>query len=260
METSENAANRASRISRLPGPSAPSGLSELSESQHNTRNQSAIPALSEIKNLKREIPQPAISQPEPKRKLLSERAAEYLPKPAHSYGTRANVVKGLALTSASQLRSSYRPQPGQAPSVSGFTKSLGPGRERPTTKMTAIRPPSARPPAARSKVQAPRPKTSHGHRDEDLLDQTTITNGMSLRSQTGSIIKSFPNRCADLTECVVAFDVDGRVGEMESQFKELKDIVNSSLTEKKEYDDALELAKMRGRMKRMRNKNLQFSN
>ncbi|PMB65521.1 Kinesin-like protein klpA [Beauveria bassiana] len=218
METLENAANRTSRISRLPGPSAPSGLSELSESQHNTRNQSAIPALGGVKNLKREIPQPAISQPEPKRKLLSERAAEYLPKPAHSYGTRANVVKGLALTSASQLRSSYRQQTDQAPSVSSFTKSLGPSRERSGTKMTAIRPPSARPPAARSKGQAPRPKTSHGHRDEDLLDQTTITN---------------------------AFDVDGRVGEMESQFKELKDIVNSSLTEKKEYDDALELAKTR---------------
>ncbi|KAM3480577.1 hypothetical protein MY8738_004882 [Beauveria namnaoensis] len=218
METLENAANRTSRISRLPGPSAPSGLSELSESQHNTRNQSAIPALGGVKNLKREIPQPAISQPEPKRKLLSERAAEYLPKPAHSYGTRANVVKGLALTSASQLRSSYRQQTDQVPSISSFTKSLGPSRERSGTKMTAIRPPSARPPAARSKGQAPRPKTSHGHRDEDLLDQTTITN---------------------------AFDVDGRVGEMESQFKELKDIVNSSLTEKKEYDDALELAKTR---------------
>lgn len=64
-------------------------------------------------------------------------------------------------------------------------------------------------PPARSKSQAPRPKTSNGHHD-----------GL--------------------------FDVDGRVIDMESQFNELKDMVNSSLTQKKGHDDALELAKTRG--------------
>ncbi|KAJ4159334.1 uncharacterized protein LMH87_008239 [Akanthomyces muscarius] len=183
MEASEN---RGSRISRLPGPSAPSGLSELSESQHNSRSQSAIPGL---KSLKRGIPQPA-TQPEPKRKPLSDRAAEYPAKASHNYATRANVVKGHALASVSSLKSSYRQQPAQS-----FGKSFGRGA-------------SVTGPPARSKSQAPRPKTSNGHHD-----------GL--------------------------FDVDGRVIDMESQFNELKDMVNSSLTQKKGHDDALELAKTR---------------
>ncbi|EGX91689.1 kinase-like protein KLPA [Cordyceps militaris CM01] len=190
------------RASRLPGPSA--GLSELSESQHNARSQSGIPAPGGSgikKGLKREIPQPA-AQPEPKRKLLSDRAAEYPPKAPHSYATRANVVKGHALTSAS-----HRQNPGQA-SLGSFAKSFGPGRERPSAK-TSIRPPTARP----KSCVPPRPKTSHGER----LDQT-VTN---------------------------VWDVDDRVGDMESQFEQLKDIVNTTLTQKKGHDDALELAKTR---------------
>lgn len=43
-----------------------------------------------------------------------------------------------------------------------------------------------------------------------------------------------------------AWDVDGRVGDMESQFKELKDMVNTTLGERKSHDNALELAKTRG--------------
>ncbi|KAJ6780306.1 hypothetical protein PWT90_10574 [Aphanocladium album] len=213
METAEIQPNRASRISRLPGPSAPSGLSELSESQHNARSQSAIPAPGAFKSLKREIPQPAV-QPEPKRKPLAERAAEYPLKSSHSYTTRSNVVKGQALTSVSSLRSSYRQQStGQPSALASFAKSFGPGRDRPTTKTSTIRTP-----AARSKSQAPRPKTSHGQRDVDLFDQTTVTN---------------------------VWDVDGRVGDMESQFKELREMVNDSLTQKRGHDDALELAKTR---------------
>lgn len=34
---------------------------------------------------------------------------------------------------------------------------------------------------------------------------------------------------------------------MESQFKELKDMVNTTLSERKGHDDALELAKTRGK-------------
>lgn len=43
-----------------------------------------------------------------------------------------------------------------------------------------------------------------------------------------------------------AWDVDGRVGDMESQFKELKDMVNTTLGERKSHENALELAKTRG--------------
>lgn len=45
-----------------------------------------------------------------------------------------------------------------------------------------------------------------------------------------------------------AWDVDGRVGDMESQFKELKDMVNSTLTERKGHEDALEIQKTRGKL------------
>ncbi len=58
--------------------------------------------------------------------------------------------------------------------------------------------------------------------------------------------RKYLNKTSDLTDFVVVFDVDGRVGDMESQFKELKDMVNSTLTQKKGHDDALELAKTRG--------------
>lgn len=58
--------------------------------------------------------------------------------------------------------------------------------------------------------------------------------------------QKFLSKYSDLTDFVVVWDVDGRVGDMESQFKELKDMVNSSLTQKRGHDDALELAKMRG--------------
>ena len=39
---------------------------------------------------------------------------------------------------------------------------------------------------------------------------------------------------------------------MESQFKELKDMVNSTLTERKGQDSALELAKTRGELRECR--------
>jgi hypothetical protein len=58
--------------------------------------------------------------------------------------------------------------------------------------------------------------------------------------------KSFLNKDSNLTS-YVAWDVDGRVVDMESQFKELKEMVNTTLIERKGHDDALELAKKRGR-------------
>lgn len=57
--------------------------------------------------------------------------------------------------------------------------------------------------------------------------------------------KSFLNKETNLT-AYIAWDVDGRVVDMESQFKELKEMVNSTLSERKGQDDALELAKTRG--------------
>jgi kinesin family protein C1 len=44
-----------------------------------------------------------------------------------------------------------------------------------------------------------------------------------------------------------AWDVDDRLHEVEAQFRALKDVMNSSLTDRKSQDEALELAKTRSR-------------
>lgn len=69
--------------------------------------------------------------------------------------------------------------------------------------------------------------------------------------KTPSPTKSFLNKDSNL-HSFIAWDVDGRVVDMESQFKELKDMVNTTLSERKGHDDALELAKTRGKFRGFR--------
>ncbi|KAK7426468.1 kinesin-like nuclear fusion protein [Neonectria magnoliae] len=106
-----------------------------------------------------------------------------------------------------------------ASSTSSFAKSVGPGRQPPVDRPQTSRP-NGRPAHARSKSQAPRPRTAHGlrDRDEDRFEAPPTGN---------------------------AWDVDGRVGDMESQFKELKEMVNTTLIERKGHENAVELAKTR---------------
>ncbi|KAH7309541.1 hypothetical protein B0I35DRAFT_482302 [Stachybotrys elegans] len=128
------------RQSRLQPPTT-FAMQELSESQHNMR--SAIPA---PKGIKREVAPPA-PQSQPKRKNLSEIAAEYPTKPAAA----PRPIKGQSLTSISQLK----PPTSIARPPSNLAKSFGPRNDRP-----------ARPNHARSKSQA-RPRTAHGLREEE---------------------------------------------------------------------------------------------
>lgn len=59
--------------------------------------------------------------------------------------------------------------------------------------------------------------------------------------------RKYLTRDSQLTDFdFVGFDVEGRVGDMESSFKELKDMVNSTLIQKKGRDDELEMTKTRG--------------
>ncbi|KAL7784611.1 P-loop containing nucleoside triphosphate hydrolase protein [Trichoderma ceciliae] len=219
MDATENQTARLSKISRLPGPATHvGGLTEWSESQQNARIQSSIPAPPVVKSLKREIPQPAI-QSEAKRKPLSERALEY---PSKSSTTTApqiprSAVKGQTLANISQFK---RPRPASAitnPSASSsFAKSFGPERNAVAEKPSVPRP-STRASHSRSKSQVARPRTAYGYREEEDRDATDQN----------------------------AFDVDGRVGDIESQFKELKAMVDTTLLDRKGMDDALELAKKR---------------
>jgi kinesin family protein C1 len=77
-----------------------------------------------------------------------------------------------------------------------------------------------------------------------------VETSLSAIKAVGSATKSpsplkFLHKCSNLTG-FTGWDVDGRVGNMESQFKELKDMVNSSLTERKSQENALEITKTRG--------------
>ncbi|KAG5946315.1 hypothetical protein E4U53_006601 [Claviceps sorghi] len=218
METSDihSQTLRAGKNSRLPGPAVHSGLKELSVSQQNARVQSAIPAPPGLKpSLKREIPQPA-QQPDAKRKPLSDRAAEY-PAPASasiSTGTVSKLaIKGQSLA---QLKINHK-YPTNNPPVtarSDFAKSFGPGKQT----AERIHPPSSRYGQAKSTSQLGRPRTVQGHRPEESFDASTNNH---------------------------AWDVDGRVNNVDAHFKELKDIVSSSLAAQKGQEDAMELAKSR---------------
>ncbi|KAM0479483.1 hypothetical protein ACHAPX_004698 [Trichoderma viride] len=221
MDTAENQASRIAKISRLPGPITNAGsLTEWSESQQNARTQSSIPAPTGMKNLKRELPQSA-TQPEPKRRPLSERALEYPSKPSAIATPKIprSTVKGQTLASISQLK---RPRPASALAnptpISNFAKSIGPERNSALDKPSIPRP-NTRANHARSVSQLGRPRSAYGHREEEEQDKD---------AKPGN-----------------AFDVDGRVGDIESQFKELKAMVDTTLLDRKGMDDALELAKKR---------------
>jgi hypothetical protein len=57
---------------------------------------------------------------------------------------------------------------------------------------------------------------------------------------------SFLRKDSMLTD-FTAWDVDDRLHEVEAQFRALKDVMNSSLTDRKSQDEALELAKTRSK-------------
>ncbi|XP_044722205.1 kinesin motor domain-containing protein [Hirsutella rhossiliensis] len=217
MDGSEN---QPARSCRLPGPTAPSrGLAEMSDSQHNTRI--PLPPLPTFKGIKREISQ-AAPQPDAKRKPLSEKATEYPSKPSLATANPHRSTKGQSLCSMSQPKQPQQPtsvtRPGPASSSSGgFAKSYGPGRNVTADRHTAAKN-GNRFGHARSKSQAPRPRTAHGHRDEVHRDDVSINS---------------------------AWDVDGRVDNIELEFKELKNMLNDTLTQKKGDEDAFELAKAR---------------
>ncbi|KAG6010361.1 hypothetical protein E4U21_006925 [Claviceps maximensis] len=229
METSDihSQTVRGGKNSRLPGPAVHSGLKELSVSQHNARMQSAIPAPPGSKpSLKREIPQPA-QLPDAKRKPLSDRAAEYPAHPSASISTgpvSKLAIKAQSLAQASPLNPGavelknnhkYTTNNPTATSRSELAKSLGPGKQ--TTER--IHPPSSsRYSQPKSNSQFGRPRTVQGHRPDESFDVSTDSH---------------------------AWDVDGRVSNVDAHFKELKDIVSSSLAAQKGQEDAMELAKSR---------------
>ncbi|VTT56669.1 unnamed protein product [Fusarium fujikuroi] len=255
------------------------GLTEWSESQHNARIASTASSLSALKNLKREIPQPA-SQSDPKRKPLSDRALEYPSKPTShvpaAAGVRSNMRPQSLAGMSSGLKQPSATQSRYGASSNVFSRNQAARNGAPTATsringVNGVNGVNGRPGHARSKSQAPRPRTAHALREEDRYEAPTNNGTTTLSQDTSQPITTLPYkkirtsqsfatlptiRDSSLTSKFLemsledeipagTWDVDGRVVDMESQFKELKEMVNTTLSERKGQDDALELAKKR---------------
>ncbi|KAG7104075.1 Kinesin-like protein klpA like [Verticillium longisporum] len=227
--------------SQLPRPGAPPhGLSELSESQSNARPHAAsmMPPPSKIGGIaagtKREVPQPAATQPQ--RRTLMDRARDYPDKDPAATATTAGVrkippranghIKGQSLTSLKQPSSGFSSRQtststasagSRQTSSSSFASSMGAGRHALDRSKSALgnRDQYGRP---RGNTTISRPQTSHGHNPEDDFDGGHGQN---------------------------ALDVHERLGAVDTQMKQLRDLMDNSLSEKKAADDAHELLRRR---------------
>ncbi|WYZ46599.1 hypothetical protein EsH8_IX_000824 [Colletotrichum jinshuiense] len=238
MDASENPQHpfRSSVIrppSNLPRPGTISsgfGLAEMSESQNNARaHQSMIPPpatkIGALNGLKRDVPKPA-ELSEPKRgKTLAERAGEYptkaLTAPASGIA-RAGSVRGqtLAQIRNPNLASSRNaPAPTRYNSNSNFSASVGPrGHERSKSSLAHAKSVHGHPRTRTANPQA-RPRTAYGHRSEEESD--------------GPIEQQH------------AWDVEGRVAELDSQFKQVKESMNVMLSDKELMDERVDMYKKR---------------
>ncbi|KAG7110920.1 Kinesin-like protein klpA like [Verticillium longisporum] len=227
--------------SQLPRPGAPPhGLSELSESQSNARPHAAsmMPPPSKIGGIaagtKREVPQPAATQPQ--RRTLMDRARDYPDKDPAATATTAGLrkippranghIKGQSLTSLKQPSSGFSSRQtststasagSRQTSSSSFASSMGAGRHALDRSKSALgnRDQYGRP---RGNTTISRPQTSHGHNPEDDFDGGHGQN---------------------------ALDVHERLGAVDTQMKQLRDLMDNSLSEKKAADDAHELMRRR---------------
>ncbi|TIC90084.1 Kinesin-like protein klpA [Colletotrichum higginsianum] len=243
MDTAENTQHhfRSSVIrpqSNLPRPGTISsglGLSEMSESQNNARAHPSLipPPASKVGSLnsamKRDVPKPAELPALKHQKSLAERAGEY---PTRSSSTtaaagasgiaRARSVRGHTLA---ELKDPNNIRPRNAPPTSrynapsGFSASVGPrGHERSKSSLAHARSVNGQPRTRNANPQA-RPRTAYGHRSEEEFD--------------GPIEQKH------------GWDVEGRVAELDSQFKQVKESMNVMLSDKELMDERVEMYKKR---------------
>ncbi|TDZ21428.1 Kinesin-like protein klpA [Colletotrichum orbiculare MAFF 240422] len=223
-----------------PGTIVTGGLSELSESQNNSRAHSSMipPPTSKIGalgDMKRHVPQPAqVSEPKrgklSERQTLADRAGEYPTKHSAAAAgvSRAGSVKGATLASLKNPSFLSRANSTATSRYGGtnFSSSVGPTRhERSKSSLASGRPVHAQSVSGHPRTRNPnsnmhvRPRTAHGNRLEDDLDGP-----MAQQS---------------------AWDVEGRLGELDSQFKKVQDSMNSMLSDKELMDERVEMFKKR---------------
>ncbi|CAI4212920.1 unnamed protein product [Parascedosporium putredinis] len=205
---------RTSRLgSRLPAPRAipkPSGsisagLTELSDSQHNARSQIAMPP-SFNKGIKRDLPQPAQAS-EAKRKPLSQRAGEYPTKPTTAAPSlpRPNV-QGISLVGT----------------CSGIKQPSRYGSNR------------------------PHPHITDKTRRRILLQASVPTAELPLLPAQDLALQPQPVRPEEEDgQSDNAWDVDGRLGNIEQQFDQLKSIIGDATSDREALGSAVEMYKSR---------------
>ena len=123
-------------------------------------------------------------------------------------------------------------------------------------KEAAITGPAVRPKMSQASSVAPPetpgPDARAVKAQMELLGETikSVKNSAS-PIKSPSPCKRFLTKDSNLTN-YAAWDVDGRLQEVETQFKGLQEIVNSSFSDKKAMEDAIELAKTRGKATKAR--------
>ncbi|KAJ6437677.1 kinesin motor domain-containingprotein [Purpureocillium lavendulum] len=221
MEFSESQAAQRPR-SALPVPTSNggAGLTEWSDSQQNARLQTGIPPPPGSKTgSKRDAPQPT-QYPDPKRKHSVHQSTTYSSKTLKASQIRPDVRGSSMVEMVKGLPNS---------ALSGSAKPSGMTRAAPADRSTnATFRASSRPIHGRSKSQAPRPQTAYGHRDTEPRGDTVASTGMAPPDQ----LRTRPS----LDQIHVS-----KVRET----KKLQNMVNTTLTQRKGEDEALELAKSR---------------
>jgi kinesin family protein C1 len=102
-------------------------------------------------------------------------------------------------------------------------------------------------------VDAPRTPPARPHDPKTLLENLetavmTVIKTPGPRSPSKSPSKQcFLTKETSTLTNFTAWDVDERLHEVEAQFRAMKDVMNSTITDRKGLDEALELAKTRGK-------------
>ncbi|KAK4159122.1 putative kinesin-like protein [Cladorrhinum sp. PSN259] len=224
--TTENANNyrsglRAPRV-HATNTSMATTLQEITNSENNARAQATAASTTAIPSKRVYQFTGGMPAPEPKRKTLAEKAGEplrsQLPAAAATLSSRLPGVKptsiaNLATTSSIPGASRHVPS-------SSFGKSIGPGSRPPI---------SSRAPTSMGFNQSvngatrgparQRPATSMGNRG----------------AEEEPVKPSQPQK--------KGWDVDGRLNEFETQFKVMKEAFDSTITDRKAWEESMELAK-----------------
>ncbi|KAK4222991.1 putative kinesin-like protein [Podospora fimiseda] len=213
---------RAPRVHATTTSSIATTLQEITNSENNARAQAtAIPS----KRAYQFTAGGGMPQPEAKRKTLAEKAGEplrsQLPAVAPAASSRLAGVKPTSIASlATAQPASNIPGASRNVASTNFGKSIGPGSRPPI---------SSRAPTSMGFSQ------SVGGATKGPVRQRPATAMGNRVVEEESARPSQPQK--------KGWDVDGRLNEFETQFKVMKEAFDSTITDRKAWEESMELAK-----------------